>query len=194
MTISPLKERKVSVRVEIKHEMIREYTCFIEFGMIDDIGRLLASRKGMYKIYSSVQSLMASWPTPLEMKLKEAKLIDTDEFRVESNGDSQIVRLGKNCVLHIMGHTFHGIEEVMSWKGKSPVVLERSKLFPCFDSYDYANENRYYYHSCFVKTMLMRTKKERTLMQSPEGMGVLLTEGIQSICDLSFFTQTSQTQ
>ena len=131
--------------------MIRDHTCFIDFGMIDYLGRLLASREGMYKIYSSVQSLMESWPTPLEMKLKEAKLIDTDEFWVESKGDAQIVRLSKNCVLHIMGRAFHGIEDIMSWKGKEPVILEKSKMFPCFDSYDYASENRFYHNFLFCK-------------------------------------------
>ena len=194
MTILPLKERKVSVRVELKHEMIRDYTCFSDFGMIDGLGRLLASREGMYKIYSYVQSLMASWPTPLEMKLKEAKLIDTDEFRVESNGDSQIVRLGKNCTLHVMGHTFHGIEEVMSWKGKSPVILERSKLFPCFDSYDYANENRYYYHFLFCQDNADADEKRKDFEAIPRGYGCLIDRKYpEHLRPLVFYADESDT-
>lgn len=174
MTISPLKDRKVSVRVEIKHEMIRDYTCLSDFGMIDDLGRMLASREGMYKIYSSVQSLMASWPTLLEMKLKEAKLIDTEEFCVESNDEAQIVRLNKNCTLHVMGHTFHGIEEVMSWRGESPFILERSKLFPCFDSYDYANENRFYRHFLFCKDTADADDRRKDFEAIPRGYGCLI--------------------
>ncbi len=174
MTISPLKEREVSVRVELKHEMIRDYTCFSDFGIIDNLGKMLTSREGMYKIYSSVQSLMASWPTPLEMKLKEAKLIDTDEFWVEHNDDAQIIRLNKNCVLHIMGHTFQGIEEVMSWKGEKPVILERSKLFPCFDSYDYANENRFYRHFLFCKDNADADDKRKDFEAIPRGYGCLI--------------------
>ena len=174
MTISPLKGREVSVRVEIKHEMIRDHTCFSDFGMIDDLGMMLASREGMYKIYSSVQSLMASWPTPLEMKLKEAKLINTDEFWVESNGDAQIIRLNKNCVLHIMGHTFHGVEEIMQWKGERPAILERSKLFPCFDSYDYANENRFYRHFLFCKDASDADDKRKDFEAIPRGYGCLI--------------------
>lgn len=194
MTISPLKERKVSVRVELKHEMIRDHTCFSEFGMIDDLGRLLTSREGMYKIYSSVQSLMASWPTPLEMKLKEAKLIDTDEFWVESNDDAQIVRLSKNCALHIMEHTFHGIEEIMSWKGERPVILERSKLFPCFDSYDYANENRFYRHFLFCKDNADADDKRKDFDAIPRGYGCLIDRRYpEYLRPLVFYSDESDT-
>lgn len=194
MTISPLKERKVSLRVEIKHEKIRDYTCFSDFGMIDDLGRLLASREGMYKIYSSVKRLMESWPTPLEMKLKEAKLIDTDEFCVESNGDAQIIRLNKNCVLHIMGQTFHGIEEIMLWKGERPAILERSKLFPCFDSYDYANENRFYRHFLFCKDISDADEKRKDFEAIPRGYGCLIDRRYpEHLRPLVFYADESDT-
>ena len=194
MTISPLKDREVSVRVEIKHEMIRDHTCFSDFGMIDDLGRLLTSRECMYKIYSSIQSLMASWPTPLEMKLKEAKLVDTDEFWVESNGDAQIIRLNKNCVLHVMGHTFHGVEEMMLWKGERPVILERSKLFPCFDSYDYANENRFYRHFLFCKDASDADDKRKDFEAIPRGYGCLIDRRYpEHLRPLVFYADESDT-
>lgn len=194
MTISPLKDREVSVRVEIKHEMIRDHTCFSDFGMIDDLGRLLTSRECMYKIYSSIQSLMASWPTPLEMKLKEAKLVDTDEFWVESNGDAQIIRLNKNCVLHVMGHTFHGVEEMMLWKGERPFILERSKLFPCFDSYDYANENRFYRHFLFCKDASDADDKRKDFEAIPRGYGCLIDRRYpEHLRPLVFYADESDT-
>lgn len=194
MTISPLKEREVSVRVEIKHEMIRDYTCFSDFGMIDNLSRLIGSREGMYKIYSSVQSLMASWPTPLEMKLKEAQLIDTEEFWVESNGDAQIIRLNKNCVLHVIGHAFHGVEEMMLWKGERPVILERSKLFPCFDSYDYANENRFYRHFLFCKDASDADDKRKDFAAIPRGYGCLIDRRYpEHLRPLVFYADESDT-
>ncbi len=194
MTISPIKEQEVSVSVEIKHKMIRDYTCFSDFGMVYNLGRLIRSREVMYKIYSSVQRLMERWPTSLEIKLKEAKLIDTDDFWVESNGDAQIVRLNKNCVLHIMGHTFLGIEEVMSWKGDRPAILERDKLFPCFDSYDYANENRFYHHFLFCKDLSDADEKRKDFDAIPQGYGCLIDRKYpEYLRPLVFYTDGANT-
>ena len=151
VTIKPGNKAYVSIYVVLKHPMIRDHICLIEGGAIQELAKLITSRDGMYKIYSSIQSMMMGWPTPLEIKLSEATLVEVDEFHVIPSEESQIVKLNKDCVLHIMGQTFHGIKDVMSWKGKQPVILEKFKLFPCFDSYDYASEDRFYHNYLFCK-------------------------------------------
>lgn len=174
MTISPGNKDYVSMEVVMKHPSIRDHICMIDGEKMNNLGKLIATREGMYKIYSSVQSLMADWPTPLEEKLSGAKHIDTDEFSVESGEESKVVRLDKNCKIHVMGHTFHGIEEIMSWKGKEPVILEKSKLFPCFDSYDYASENRFYHNFLFCKNEEDANEKRPIYDAIPRGYGCVI--------------------
>lgn len=174
MTLSPGNEEYVSINIVMKHPSIRDHICMIEVEKIENLGKLIVGRDGQYKIYSSVQRLMAEWPTPLEEKLSGAKHIDTDEFCVESGEESKIVRLNKNCKIHIMGHTFHGIEEIMSWKGTEPMILEKSKMFPCFDSYDYASENRFYHNFLFCKNEEDANGKRPVYDAIPRGYGCVI--------------------
>ena len=174
MTISPGNKDYVSMEVVMRHPSIRDHICLIDSEKMNNLGKLIATREGRYKIYYSVQSLMEEWPTPLEEKLSGAKHIDTDEFCVESGEESKIVRLDKNCKIHVMGHTFHGIEEIRTWKGKEPVILERSKLFPCFDSYDYASENRFYRNFLFCKNEEDANEKRPVYDAIPRGYGCVI--------------------
>ncbi len=174
MTISPGNEDYVSMEVVMKHPSIRDHICMIEFEKMENLGKLIAGRDGMYKIYCSVQRLMDVWPTPLEEKMSGAKHIETDEFYVEPSVESKIVRLNKNCKIHIMGHTFHGIEDIMSWRGTEPIILEKSKLFPCFDSYDYASENRFYRNYLFCKNEEDANEKRPVYDAIPRGYGCVI--------------------
>jgi len=63
MSISPLKGRMVCVTIVLKHEMIGDYICFSESGLMDDFEPMLISLDCRFKIYSSVQRLMENWPT-----------------------------------------------------------------------------------------------------------------------------------
>lgn len=76
-------------------------------------------------------------------------ILEAEVLNVISGEEPQMVELSKDTKLNIMGHTFHGIEDIMAWKGEEPVILEKYKLFPCFDSYDYASENRFYHNYLF---------------------------------------------
>ena len=174
MTVSPGNKDYVSMEIVMRHPSIRDHICMIEGGTLNHLGKMIASRDGMYKIYYSVQSLMERWPTPLEEKVRGAKHIDTDEFCVESGEESKIVRLDKDCKIHIMGHTFHGIEDILSWKGTEPTILQKSKLFPCFDSYDYASENRFYHNILFCKDEEDANEKMPVYDAIPRGYGCVI--------------------
>ena len=174
MTVTPGNEDYVSVEIVMKHPSIRDYICLTDFGKMDDLRELIATREGMYKVFSSAQRLMERWPTPLEEKLSGAKLVETDEFYVVSGEESKIVKLNKNCKLNVMGHTFQGIEDIMSWEGTKPMILEKSKLFPCFDSYDYASENRFYHNYLFCKDEADANEKKPVYDAIPRGYGCVI--------------------
>lgn len=174
MTISPGNKDYVSVEIVLKHPSIRDYICMIGGEKINNLGKLIVSREGMYKIYSSVQRLMEWWPVPLEEKLSGAKLVDTDEFYVVSGEESKVVRLNRNCKLHVMGHTFQGIEDIISWKSTKPMIREKSKLFPCFDSYDYASENRFYRNYLFCKDEEDANEKKPVYDAIPRNYGCVI--------------------
>lgn len=144
MTIKPYYNGEIDLKIVLRHPLIRDQISFHKNETPENLSKIITSRNAKYEIYSSVEWLMDRWPTPHEIKMNEAKLLDVDEFYVTPEDEAQIVRLHKNCVLHIEGHTFHGIDEVMAWKGDTPTILKKNKLFPCFDSYDYASENRFY--------------------------------------------------
>ena len=174
VTISPGNKEYISLYIVLKHPMIRDHNCLIDGGTIKGLTNMIVSRDGMYKMYSSIQSLMMGWPTPLEIKFSKAALIDADEFYATPKEESQIVKLHKDCVLHIMGHTFHGIKDVMSWKGKEPVILEKYKMFPCFDSYDYASENRFYHNYLFCKDANDASEKKDVYEAIPKCYGCVI--------------------
>lgn len=54
--------------------------------------------------------------------------------------------------IEINGYVYHDIKDLLrlSQSKKQPnVILERKRLFPCFDSSDYAHENRYFRNFLF---------------------------------------------
>lgn len=57
--------------------------------------------------------------------------------------------------IRVLGTTFRNIRDVIAHAVKGEpkdgvYVGEDSKLYPCFDSYDYASENRFYWNFVFA--------------------------------------------
>ena len=66
-----------------------------------------------------------------------------------------MIEVEKNRDVEVYGVCFHGVEELkrvaLSRKPKDGVYVGiRQERYPCFDSYDYANEDRYYTHFVFA--------------------------------------------
>mgnify|MGYP005917180747 CR=1 FL=1 len=63
-----------------------------------------------------------------------------------------VVRLPRNAELSVGSHIYKGVDDLKS-RNKIPGagVNSRMLLFPCFDSSDYAYENRYYYNFWFCE-------------------------------------------
>lgn len=67
------------------------------------------------------------------------------------------VNVAHNQTIMVFGVNFHGVEEIKecALKGipkKGVYVGEDSQHYPCFDSSDYAYENRYYWNFVFAKS------------------------------------------
>lgn len=69
----------------------------------------------------------------------------------------EVKEIGCTDALQVWGTTFHGVEELMQYaRSEQPKdgvwVGEDSERYPCFDSSDYATENRYYHNFVFAST------------------------------------------
>lgn len=176
ITISPSLQQNVSVSVVAQNELVKTELCRIHYEPVNKLKYLFDTCDNEYEIFRNVKNMIDKWPTPLEIKFKYAKKVEGKEFIVQSQEEPQIIKLDRNCTLHIMGQTFHGIDNIKSQKQQGVVILERFKLFPCFDSYDYASENRFYYHFLFCKDNADADDKRKDFEAIPQGYGCLINK------------------
>lgn len=112
-------------------------------------------------------------------------LVDWIKRLFQSNcekSDHTIIKIAHNKTIKVLGATFHGIEEVIEYarKGipnKGVYVGEDSERYPCFDSSDYAYENRYYWNFVFAHSKEELKKKVKSLkIRKPEANYRKLTD------------------
>ena len=81
---------------------------------------------------------------PLLCKVRESGLLQKCLEKCKARmSDYMLVRVPKETALTFHGETYQGIEAIKKADGKG-TVFSICKLFPCFDSSDFAYENRYY--------------------------------------------------
>jgi len=78
-------------------------------------------------------------------------------------------------LIRVYGVTFENIREVIRYAVKAEpkdgvYVGEDSKLYPCFDSYDYASENRFYWNFVFA-TSKEELEKKLALLKNSDVVG-----------------------
>lgn len=112
-------------------------------------------------------------------------LVDWAKRLFQSNcakSDHTIIKIAHNKTIKVFGVTFHGIEEVIEYarKGipKEGVYVGKDfERYPCFDSSDYAYENRYYWNFVFAQSEEELKKKVNTLiLRKPEANYKKLTD------------------
>ena len=69
----------------------------------------------------------------------------------------KLIRLPMECTISIGGVAFDGIDSIRAYMrnqtdSSQPYIVDKCKLFPCFDSEDYANENRFYRNYFFFRS------------------------------------------
>lgn len=93
-----------------------------------------------------VAEMLESWveEAPVLRRACEAGLLRRAlETCKKQMGDFMLVRMPKDTALTFNGKVYKGIEAIKQADGKG-TVFSVCRLFPCFDSSDYAYENRYY--------------------------------------------------
>lgn len=66
-----------------------------------------------------------------------------------------ITRQPCNKDIEILGHVYHGIQDIRNQCQRDSgalVILQNSELFPCFDIDDYATETRFFRNFLFCKS------------------------------------------
>lgn len=79
-------------------------------------------------------------------------------------------RIPWGCTLSIGGVVFEGIEALMDyWRNQTddsqPYIIDRSRLFPCFDAEDYATERRFYRNFLICHSKQEADKKAESMEQ-----------------------------
>jgi len=79
-------------------------------------------------------------------------------------------RIPWGCTLSIGGVVFEGIEALMDyWRNQTddsqPYIIDRSRLFPCFDAEDYATERRFYRNFLICHSKQEADKKAKNMEQ-----------------------------
>lgn len=79
-------------------------------------------------------------------------------------------QIPSDCTLSICGVVFEGIDAIKDyWRNQTdssqPYIIERSQRFPCFDSSDYAYENRYFWNFLICHSKEDADKKAKSMEQ-----------------------------
>lgn len=116
-----------------------------------------------------VAEILESWveEAPVLRRACEAGLLHRAlETCKKQMGDFMLVRMPKDTALTFNGKVYKGIEAIKQADGNG-TVFSVCRLFPCFDSSDYAYENRYYRNYWFCG----QDSSARAIVQSLEARG-----------------------
>lgn len=83
-------------------------------------------------------------------------------------------QLPSDYTISVNGVVFEGINDIKDyWRRQTdtshPYIVERSQRFPCFDSSDYAYENRYFWNFLFCHSKKEAERKELIMAQLRQG-------------------------
>jgi hypothetical protein len=89
---------------------------------------------------------------------------------VPNNVLIELRQIPKDCTLLVDGVVFEGIDAIKEyWRiqtdSSQPYIIERSQRFPCFDSSDYAYENRYFWNFLISRSKQEADKKAKSMEQ-----------------------------
>ena len=82
----------------------------------------------------------------------------------------ELRQIPSECTLSVLGVVFEGIDAIKDyWRNQTdssqPYIIERSQRFPCFDSSDYAYENRYFWNFLICHSKQEADKKAKSMEQ-----------------------------
>lgn len=112
--------------------------------LVEMLSHSVFYRKQMQELPKEKIAESFAQEAPLLCKVRESGLLQKCLEKCKTQmGDYMLVRVPKETALTFRGETYQGIEAIKEADGKGTVFSIR-KLFPCFDSSDFAYENRYY--------------------------------------------------
>lgn len=85
---------------------------------------------------------------------------------------NNMLKIKNTATVTVYGVPFHGVDEIIKYALKGTpkdgvYVGEDSQDYPCFDSYDYATENRRYWNFIFAQSESELAKRLAILHDSP---------------------------
>lgn len=104
---------------------------------------------------NSVEDVLDIWmkdAPSLKLLISRYALSAAIKNMKENMGNATIIRLPRDAEFTVKGHVYRGVNDLKRQANiPDSSVIDRSHLFPCFDSSDYMYENRYFHNFWFCK-------------------------------------------
>lgn len=122
----------------------------------------------------------------MKTRITKLGIVAIQSFIVPEIVQMNMLPLPVGCTLSVRGMVFEGIDAIMDyWRTQTdtsqPYIIERSSRFPCFDSSDYAYENRFYRNFLICHSKQEADMKAKEMTQLREGGNFCLVNNNLSV-------------
>ena len=139
-------------------------------GMFGSFAATISSEEFRTETETFIGRLMAGDGSEMKTRISNMGTCAIQSLIVPNNVQMELRQIPSECILSIYGVVFEGIDAIKDyWRDQmdssQPYIIERSQRFPCFDSSDYAYENRYFWNFLICQSKLEADKKAKSMEQ-----------------------------
>ncbi len=118
-------------------------------GMFGPFAETVASDEFRKETEKFIGKLTADDGSGMKNRIRKLGTYAIQSFIIPETVQMSLLQLPSDCTLSVSGVVFKGVDAILDYvrtqtDSARPYIIERSQRFPCFDSSDYAYENRYY--------------------------------------------------
>ncbi len=139
-------------------------------GLFDFFADTVTSEKFRKETERRMEELTADDGRGMKIRIGDMGICAIQSLIVPDKLQMDLRRIPWDCTISIGGVVFKGIEALMDyWRNQKdnsqPYIIDRSRLFPCFDAEDYATERRFYRNFLICHSKQEADKKAQSMEQ-----------------------------
>lgn len=141
-------------------------------GLFDFFADTIPTEKFRKETERRIEELTAGDGRGMKIRIDDMGICAIQSLIVPDKVQMDLRRIPWGCTLSIGGVVFEGIEALMDyWRNQTddsqPYIIDRSRLFPCFDAEDYATERRFYRNFLICHSKQEAEEKAQRIEQLP---------------------------
>ena len=122
---------------------------YVSLNSFDRFDNIVASDSFLEETKKMVMENISDEFKSVKKRIESEGISNIDSLLVPREVQRKVLCLADNCTLSILGQVFEGVEGLKDYvkeqtDSSTPYILDRCRLFPCFDAEDYATEYRFY--------------------------------------------------